>query len=92
MDRQTITIAAVALALLAAAYLRGGDLWVLGLKAGVSSFWRLLPVLLISFLIAGLMGWKGERIKPVIEKYFNWFSLAFVVLLIGGFLVIKWLH
>ena len=44
------------------------------------------------FIVAGLMGWKGEKIRPLIEKYFNWFSLAFVVLLIGGFLVIKWLH
>jgi membrane protein YqaA with SNARE-associated domain len=44
------------------------------------------------FIVAGLMGWKGERIRPVIEKYFNWFSLAFVGLLAGGFLVIKWLH
>jgi membrane protein YqaA with SNARE-associated domain len=44
------------------------------------------------FLVAGLFGWKGEKIRPVIEKYFNWFSLAFAVLLIGGFLVIKWLH
>lgn len=43
-------------------------------------------------LVAGLMGWKGERIRPVVEKYFNWFSLAFVVLLIGGVLVIKWMH
>jgi membrane protein YqaA with SNARE-associated domain len=44
------------------------------------------------FMVAGLFGWKGERIRPFIEKYFNWFSLAFVVLLIGGFLLIKWLH
>lgn len=44
------------------------------------------------FLVAGLMGWKGERIRPFIEKYFNWLSLAFGALLIGGFLVIKWLH
>jgi len=44
------------------------------------------------FLVAGLFGWKGEKIRPVIEKYFNWFSLAFAALLIGGFLVIKWLH
>lgn len=44
------------------------------------------------FIVAGLMGWKGEKIRPFVEKYFNWFSLAFVVLLIGGFLVIKWLH
>ena len=44
------------------------------------------------FIVAGLMGWKGEKIRPVIEKYFNWFSLAFVALLIGGFAVIKLLH
>jgi len=44
------------------------------------------------FLLAGLMGWKGEKIRPVLEKYFNWFSLAFVILLIGGFLVIRFLH
>jgi membrane protein YqaA with SNARE-associated domain len=44
------------------------------------------------FLVAGLIGWKGEKIRPVIEKYFNWLSLAFAALLIGGFVVIKWLH
>ena len=44
------------------------------------------------FLVAGLFGWKGEKMRPVIEKYFNWFTLAFAALLIGGFLVIKWLH
>jgi membrane protein YqaA with SNARE-associated domain len=44
------------------------------------------------FIVAGLMGWKGERIRPFIEKYFNWLSLAFGILLIGGFLVIKWIH
>lgn len=43
-------------------------------------------------MVAGLMGWKGDAIRPVIEKYFNWFSLAFMALLIGGFLVVKWLH
>ncbi|MHC4060472.1 MAG: YqaA family protein [Planctomycetota bacterium] len=44
------------------------------------------------FMVAGLMGWKGEQIRPVIEKYFNWFSLAFAALLVGGFLVIKLLR
>jgi len=44
------------------------------------------------FIVAGLMGWKGESIRPVIDKYFNWLSLAFVALLIGGFLAVKWLH
>jgi hypothetical protein len=38
------------------------------------------------------MGSKGEAIRPVVEKYFNWFSLAFMVLLIGGFLLLKWVH
>jgi len=44
------------------------------------------------FIVAGLLGWKGEKIRIIIERYFNWFSLAFVALLIGGFLVIKWVH
>jgi membrane protein YqaA with SNARE-associated domain len=44
------------------------------------------------FIVAGLMRWKGEKIRPLVEKYFNLLSLAFAVLLIGGFLVIKWLH
>lgn len=44
------------------------------------------------FLVAGLFGWKGERIRPFIEKYFNWFSLAFVFALIGGFAVLKLIH
>ncbi|MHC4926849.1 MAG: YqaA family protein [Planctomycetota bacterium] len=44
------------------------------------------------FIVAGLFGWKGEAIRPFIEKYFNWLSLAFVVLLIGGFAVLKLLH
>ena len=44
------------------------------------------------FLVAGLIGWKGEKVRPFIEKYFNWLSLALVAMLIGGFLVIKWVH
>lgn len=41
------------------------------------------------FMVAGLFGWKGEQIRPFIEKYFNWLSLAFVALLIGGFAAVK---
>ncbi|WP_240744695.1 YqaA family protein [Desulforhopalus sp. IMCC35007] len=41
------------------------------------------------FLVAGLI-WKfGPRIKTFIDRYFNILSIAFVVLLIGGFLLIK---
>lgn len=35
---------------------------------------------------------QSETIRPFIEKYFNWLSLAFVILLIGGFAVLKLLH
>ncbi len=44
------------------------------------------------FLVAGLFGWKGEAIRPFVEKYLNWLSLAFGVLLIAGFVFLKSLH
>ncbi len=44
------------------------------------------------FLLAGLIRWRGEKIRPIIDKYFNWLSLAFAAMLIGGFVLIKWLH
>jgi len=43
------------------------------------------------FLVAWLI-WKfGSPIKNFIDKYFNWLAMAFTVLLIGGFVVIKYL-
>jgi membrane protein YqaA with SNARE-associated domain len=41
------------------------------------------------FLVAGLFRWKGEAIRPFVDKYFNLLTLAFVILLVGGFAVIK---
>lgn len=42
---------------------------------------------LVSFLI-----WKfGPQIKNFIDKYFNWLAIAFTVLLIGGFVGIRYL-
>jgi membrane protein YqaA with SNARE-associated domain len=45
------------------------------------------------FLVAGLVGMLfekyGTRITEFIDKYFNLLAIAFVVLLIGGFAVIK---
>lgn len=43
------------------------------------------------FLVAGLLRVFGERMSTFIEKYFDILSLAFAALLIGGFLVIKYL-
>ena len=42
------------------------------------------------FLVAGLI-WKfGPYIRDFIEKYFNLLSLAFMILLVGGFILIKY--
>ena len=41
------------------------------------------------FLVAGLIRLFGPNIKALIDKYFNILSIAFVVLLVLGFLVIR---
>ncbi len=42
------------------------------------------------FLVAFLI-WKfGEQIRTFIDKYFNWLAIAFTLLLIGGFVAIKY--
>ncbi len=42
------------------------------------------------FLVAGLCRRFGPKVTPFIEKYLGWLSLAFVVLLVGGFVVAKY--
>lgn len=43
------------------------------------------------FLVTGLI-WKfGNQIKSFIDNYFNWLAIAFTILLIGGFAVIKYI-
>jgi len=44
------------------------------------------------FLLSWLMKVFGPRVTPLIEKHFNWLSLAFAVLLVGGFVVIKYIR
>ncbi len=41
------------------------------------------------FLVAGLVGIWGERVKRFIDDYFDILSLVFLALLVGGFLVVK---
>lgn len=43
------------------------------------------------FLVAALIYRYGPAVRNFIEKYFNLLTLIFMVLLIGGFLVIKYL-
>jgi membrane protein YqaA with SNARE-associated domain len=43
------------------------------------------------FCVAAVIKYFGPTVKEYIEKYFNWFSWAFMVLLILGFIVLKML-
>lgn len=43
------------------------------------------------FAVGVLLTIFGERIKLLIERYFNLFSLLFVLLLIGGFLILRYI-
>ena len=40
------------------------------------------------FLVALLLRWMGPRVLPYIERYLGWLTLAFVALLILGFLLV----
>jgi len=42
------------------------------------------------FLVSWLLWYFGEPIRSFIDKYLGWLSIAFVLLLIGGFLLIKY--
>ncbi len=39
------------------------------------------------FLLAGLIYTCGNKVKVIIDKYFNLLTMAFVILLLGGFLL-----
>ena len=42
------------------------------------------------FLVGGLLYWLGPRVQHFLEKYLEWLTLAFMALLIGGFVLIKY--
>lgn len=42
------------------------------------------------FLVAGMIRVFGATIKEKIDRYFDWFALGFTVLLILGFVVVKY--
>lgn len=43
------------------------------------------------FLVAAFIYFFGPRVRYFLEKYFNLLTIIFTVLLIGGFIIIKWL-
>ncbi len=44
------------------------------------------------YMVAGLFWWIGPKAVPFIDRYFNLLCVVFVVLLVGGFAVLKLLH
>lgn len=66
-----------------------------------AGFWKigLFPLIIASiigrgarfFLIATLIYYKGPKIKEFIDKYFNMLTIAVFILLLGGFIVLKFL-
>ena len=42
------------------------------------------------FLVGGLIRWLGPGIKRLIDRYFNLLTVLFVILLVGGFVIIKY--
>lgn len=44
------------------------------------------------FLVAGMLYYFGEPIRGFIDKWFNLLVVAFTILLIGGFALLKFLH
>lgn len=60
------------------------------------NFWTLIIASIIGrsmrfFLVATLIFFFGKKIKTFIEKYFNLLTIIFLILLISGFLVIKYI-
>jgi membrane protein YqaA with SNARE-associated domain len=58
------------------------------------SIWMLIFASLLGragrfFLVAGLLRLYGPTIKQTLDKYFNLFTLIFMLLLIGGFLLLN---
>lgn len=67
------------------------------IAAGAFSI-EMLPFVLVSlvsrgarfFLVAGMIRWFGPPVKQFIDRYFNLLTILFTVLLVGGFLVVRW--
>ena len=58
-------------------------LWVLVLASAIGRPLRF-------FLVGALIYFFGPRVKVFIDKYFNWLSLLFFILLVLGFVAIKY--
>ena len=60
------------------------EFWVFVLASAISRSARF-------FLVAGLIYKYGKPIGQFIDKYFNWLSIGFIILLVSTYLLIKYL-
>jgi membrane protein DedA with SNARE-associated domain len=44
------------------------------------------------YLVAGVIKLFGPSMRPVLEKYFDWFALALGLLVVAGFWAVHWWH
>ncbi len=42
------------------------------------------------YLVAGLIYFFGPKVRYFLENYFNLFTIVFILLLIGGYVILKW--
>ena len=42
------------------------------------------------FLLGGLISWFGPGIEDLVDRYFNLLTILFIILLLGGFLIVKY--
>ena len=68
------------------------------ISAGVFNlrFWKFIVVSILArggrfFLVAAVMYWFGPAARGLIERYFNLFSVLFILLLVAGFWVVRYL-
>lgn len=62
-----------------------------GLDLGVFTLASIVGRGLRFFAVAALLWWLGEPVARFIERWFEWITVAFSVLLIGGFVVFRYL-
>jgi len=43
------------------------------------------------YLLAALLWWFGPTARRILERYLGWITLAFGILLVGGFLLLKYM-
>lgn len=85
MDTITLILIIIAILVLGIAFLRGRELPLLGIKTAAQTLWRNFPLLMISFLIAGVV----QVIIPK-ELITNWIGSqagikgVFISSLVGG--------